>query len=74
MKFLTLLPAFLALANANLDIITLQTKGDTYIIEALATLVLGKVPNPITGDVALWSAIMLDGQDFLQGVTSNSAK
>lgn len=57
---------------ANLDVITLPTRGSTYIQEAEATLVLGDVPNPITGDVALWSAIMMDQQDFLQGVTQNS--
>ena len=58
-------------SHANLDVITLNTKSDTYIQEATATLVVGNVPNPITGDVALWSAIMLDKQDFLQGVTQN---
>lgn len=56
----------------NLDVITLNTKGDTYIQEAVATLVVGDIPNPITGDVALWSAIMMDKRDFLQGVTQNS--
>lgn len=57
---------------ANLDIITLNTNRDTWIQEAVATLVLGDVPSPITGDVALWSAIMMDKNDFLQGVTQNS--
>lgn len=57
---------------ANLDVITLNTKSDTWIQEAVATLVVGNVPNPITGDVALWSAIMMDKRDFLQGVTQNS--
>lgn len=57
---------------ANLDVITLNTKSDVWIQEASATLVLGNVPNPITGDVALWSAIMMDKGDFLQGVTENA--
>lgn len=57
---------------ANLDVITLNAKSDAWIQEAVATLVVGDVPNPITGDVALWSAIMMDGQDFLQGVTENA--
>ncbi|KAL6922940.1 hypothetical protein ACHAPO_011289 [Fusarium lateritium] len=57
----------------NLDIVTLFAKPDAYIQEASATLVLGNVPNPITGDVALWSAIMMQNQDsFLQGVTENA--
>ncbi len=66
--------AVLQTAIANLDIITLNTNraGDTWIQEAIATLVVGDVPNPITGDVALWSAIMMDKRDFLQGVTQNS--
>ena len=69
------LGAFLSLVHqsaANLDVITLPANGNTYIQEAVATLVLGDVPNPITGDIALWSAIMMDQQDFLQGVTQNS--
>ncbi len=68
------LGVFLTLINpayANLDIITLPTKGDAWIQEAAATLVVGDVPNPMTGDVALWSAIMTDKGDFLQGVTEN---
>lgn len=59
---------------ANLDIITLNTNGNAWIQEAVATLVVGNVPNPITGDVALWSAIMMDKRDFLQGVTQNSPR
>ncbi|OTB01885.1 hypothetical protein M426DRAFT_14039 [Hypoxylon sp. CI-4A] len=71
----TAISAFLALAHqslANLDIITLNTQGDLWIQEASATLVLGDVPNPMAGDVALWSAIMMDKRDFLQGVTENA--
>ena len=67
--------AFLSLVHqstANLDVITLPANGNTWIQEAVATLVLGDVPNPITGDIALWSAIMMDEGDFLQGVTQNS--
>ncbi|KAM0547276.1 hypothetical protein ACHAPJ_010411 [Fusarium lateritium] len=60
-------------AAANLDVVTLFAKSDAYIQEASATLVLGDVPNPITGDVALWSAIMMQNQEsFLQGVTENA--
>jgi len=67
--------AFLSLVHqsaANLDIITLPANGNTWIQEAEATLILGDVPKEITGDAALWSAIMMDQQDFLQGVTQNS--
>ena len=57
----------------NLDIVTLFAKPDAYIQEASATLVVGDVPQPITGDVALWSAIMMENQaSFLQGVTENA--
>jgi hypothetical protein len=57
---------------ASFEFITLSTRGSTYIQEAEAALVLGDVPYPINGDVALWSAIMMDQRDFLQGVTQNS--
>lgn len=69
------LAALLSLAHqttANLDVITLPANGNTWIQEAEATLVLGDVPEKITGDAALWSAIMMDREDFLQGVTQNS--
>nr|CEG03735.1 unnamed protein product [Fusarium acuminatum CS5907] len=67
------LAALFQQAAANLDVVTLFAKADAYIQEASATLVLGDIPNPITGDVALWSAIMMQNQDsFLQGVTQNS--
>ncbi|KAF1952545.1 hypothetical protein CC80DRAFT_422408 [Byssothecium circinans] len=65
------LAALIHQTHANLDVITLNTKNDAYITEAVATLVVGNIPNPITGDVALWSAIMMDQRDFLQGVTQN---
>ncbi|KAF3006548.1 hypothetical protein E8E13_006020 [Curvularia kusanoi] len=71
----TALCTLLSLVNqssANLDIITLPAWGSTWIQEAVATLVLADVPASITGDVALWSAIMMDQDDFLQGVTQNS--
>ncbi|KAF9700077.1 hypothetical protein EKO04_001315 [Ascochyta lentis] len=67
--------AFLSLvhqSSANLDVITLPTNGNAWIQEAVATLVLGDVPSDGNGDVALWSAIMMDQQDFLQGVTQHS--
>jgi hypothetical protein len=59
-------------SHANLDVVTLNAHRDAWIQEAIATLVVGDTPNPITGDVALWSAIMTDKRDFLQGVTQNS--
>ena len=59
---------------ANLDVITLNTKRDNWIQEATATLVVGDVPTTDTGDVALWSAIMMDKGDFLQGVAQSSQK
>ena len=63
-----------ALGSTNKDFITLHTNGDAWIQEAIATLVLPKVPETVTGDIALWSAIMMDDYngDFLQGVTSSS--
>jgi hypothetical protein len=61
-------------AVANKDAITLNTQGNSWIKEAVATLVLPELPEPVTGDIALWSAIMMDDYngDFLQGVTSSS--
>ncbi|KAJ4344567.1 uncharacterized protein N0V89_012311 [Didymosphaeria variabile] len=74
MKVYAAVAALVALAQANLDVVTLNVNGDNYITEANATLVLGKAPSPQgSGDAALWSAIMMDKQDFLQGVTQNSA-
>jgi hypothetical protein len=63
-----------ALGSANKDFITLHTTGDAWIQEAIATLVLPEIPEAVTGDIALWSAIMMDDYngDFLQGVTSSS--
>ncbi|KAF6802850.1 hypothetical protein CSOJ01_11322 [Colletotrichum sojae] len=61
------------LAQANSDIVSLYTNGAAYIQEATATLVLPKLPSSVSGDVAIWSAIMMQNQaSFLQGVTSNS--
>jgi hypothetical protein len=61
-------------AIANKDAITLITNGNSWIKEAVATLVLPELPDSVTGDIALWSAIMMDDYngDFLQGVTSSS--
>ncbi|KAF5021790.1 hypothetical protein F66182_6165 [Fusarium sp. NRRL 66182] len=67
------LAALLQRAAANLDVVTLFAQPSAYIQEASATLVLGDIPNPITGDVALWSAIWMQNEDsFLQGVTQNA--
>lgn len=61
-------------AVANKDAITLITSGYGWIKEAVATLVVPEIPETVTGDIALWSAIMMDDYngDFLQGVTSSS--
>ena len=63
-----------ALSSANKDVVTLHTNGNAWISEAIATLVVPEVPETIKGDIALWSAIMMDDYngDFLQGVTSSS--
>ncbi|KAI8650266.1 hypothetical protein NCS57_01359700 [Fusarium keratoplasticum] len=70
---LATLSALIQHSIANLDVVTLYAKPNAYIQEASATLVVGDVPSPITGDVALWSAIMMENQaSFLQGVTENA--
>lgn len=72
-KTISALAALLQPAVANLDVVTLFAKADAYIQEASATLVLGDVPLSNNGDVALWSAIMMQNEaSFLQGVTQNS--
>ncbi|KAI1296005.1 hypothetical protein F5Y03DRAFT_410329 [Xylaria venustula] len=58
-------------ASANVDHVSLYASSSATIIEASATLVLPSAPNPISGDVALWSAIQLDS-DFIQGVSENA--
>lgn len=63
--------ALIQQAAATLDIISLYTSGGATIVEASATVILPSVPNPITGDLALWSAIQLD-RDFIQGVSENA--
>lgn len=69
----SVLAALAGLAQANSDIVSLYTSGSAYIQEASATLVLPKLPSSVSGDVAIWSAIMMENQaSFLQGVTSNS--
>jgi hypothetical protein len=56
---------------ATLDLISLYTSGNSTIVEASATLVLPGVPSPLTGDIALWSALQLD-RDFIQGVSESA--
>lgn len=69
----SVLATLAGLAQANSDIVSLYTSGSAYIQEASATLVLPKLPSSVSGDVAIWSAIMMENQaSFLQGVTSNS--
>lgn len=69
----SVLAALAGLVQANSDIVSLYTSGSAYIKEASATLVLPKLPSSVSGDVAIWSAIMMENQaSFLQGVTSNS--
>ncbi|KAJ3573357.1 hypothetical protein NPX13_g4732 [Xylaria arbuscula] len=70
----TFLSALLTLAHqvsANVDHVSLYASNGATIVEADATLVLPSTPNPISGDVALWSAIQLNS-DFLQGVSENA--
>ncbi|KZL83218.1 hypothetical protein CI238_12526 [Colletotrichum incanum] len=63
----------ISLIQANSDIVSLHTNGVAYIQEASATVVLPELPSPLSGDVAIWSAIMMNNQaSFLQGVTSSS--
>ncbi|KAJ0357981.1 hypothetical protein COL154_009633 [Colletotrichum chrysophilum] len=70
-----MIAALASLAQANSDIVTLFTNGNAYIQEATATLVLPELPSAISGDVAIWSAIMMQNEaSFLQGVTSNSPR
>jgi len=71
---LTISLSLAALSSANKDFITLHTTGNAWIQEAIATLVVPEIPETVTGDIALWSAIMMDDYngDFLQGVTSSS--
>ncbi|KAL2879797.1 hypothetical protein SGCOL_004840 [Colletotrichum sp. CLE4] len=67
------LATLIGLTQANSDIVSLFTNGAAYIQEASATLVLPKLPSTVSGDVAIWSAIMMENEaSFLQGVTSNS--
>lgn len=60
--------------SANKDVVTLNTNGEAWIREATATLVVPELPGEVTGDIALWSAIMMDdfNGEFLQGVTQSS--
>ncbi|GKT61826.1 hypothetical protein CT0861_06361 [Colletotrichum tofieldiae] len=68
-----ILSTVIGLIQANSDIVSLYTNGVAYIQEASATLLLPELPSSSSGDVAIWSAIMMDNQaSFLQGVTSNS--
>lgn len=70
---LAVLETLIHQTTANIDVITLYAKSNAYIQEASAALVVGDVPSPITGDVALWSAIMMENwESFIQGVTENA--
>ncbi|GAB7336451.1 hypothetical protein MBLNU13_g09743t3 [Cladosporium sp. NU13] len=71
---LSLWVSLISTISANKDVITLNTNGEAWIQEATATLVLPKLPGKVSGDIALWSAIMMDDftGDFLQGVTQSS--
>ncbi|WYZ42010.1 hypothetical protein EsH8_V_000905 [Colletotrichum jinshuiense] len=69
----SVLATLVGLTQANSDIVSLFTNGAAYIQEASATLILPKLPSSVAGDVAIWSAIMMENDaSFLQGVTSNS--
>ncbi|TKX22518.1 hypothetical protein C1H76_5301 [Elsinoe australis] len=54
------LASLITQTQANSDIISLYTNGATWIQEASATLILPPLPNPVSGDVAIWSAIMME--------------
>jgi hypothetical protein len=58
--------------HATVDFIALPTTGDTWIQEATATLVVGDIPNPLTGDIQLWTAIKTDWGNMLYGKTITS--
>ncbi|KAI3316848.1 hypothetical protein HD806DRAFT_551323 [Xylariaceae sp. AK1471] len=58
-------------SNSHLEIVKLYASNNITILEASATLLLPISPPPITGALALWSAITLD-KDFIQGVTENA--
>lgn len=72
-KSTALAALFTTLATANSDIVSLYTQGSSWIQEASASLTLPSIPDSNNGDIAIWSAIMMENQaSFLQGVTSNS--
>lgn len=65
------LASLAAYTNTNTDFISLQNSGNAWIKQASAILILPNLSGDVTGDFALWSAIMMENQaSFLQGVTS----
>lgn len=73
-KSAALVALYAIFATANSDIVSLYMQGSSWIQEASATLTLPSIPGSNSGDIALWSAIMMENQaSFLQGVSSNSA-
>lgn len=68
-----MLASLAAYAKASSDIIKLRTtKEAAWIKEASAMLILPDLPAEVSGDVELWSGVMMENESFLQGVTSNS--
>lgn len=70
----TILASLAAYAKASSDFIKLHTTNKAaWIKEASATLVLPELPQQVSGNVELWSGVMMEREaSFLQGVTSNS--
>jgi len=44
-----------------------------WIQEAFATLLIGGTPTPVTGDVALWTGMLTDKNDFIQAIAEHSS-
>jgi hypothetical protein len=47
--------------------------SSAWIEEAYATLIVGGTPSPVTGDVALWTGMLTDKNDFIQAIAEHSS-
>jgi len=45
--------------------------ANSWIQEAVSTLITPLTPTPIIGDVALWTGMGTDKNDLIQGITEN---
>ena len=74
MKAYTTISAIASMAllvQANTDFVTLYAPGAAWIQEVDATVILPQLPNPVSGDSAVWSAISTDNEaSFMQGVSA----